>query len=146
MLLGKNRLNGYRQALKKNKVPLFDELEVQCDNFTDALEITKQLIELPEPPDGIFAVNEVTAAGALNAVKRAGLRVPEDVAIVGFTDGVVSRVTDPALTTVEQHGFKMGQLASDLLLKRINSNEAEYEPVTKVVKTNLVLRDSTCRD
>lgn len=145
LLLGRNRLNGYKAALKKYRIPFNDELVMKCDSFEDALELTTTLLELPEPPDGIFAVNEVTAAGALNMVKRAGMRVPEDVAIVGFTNGVVSQVTDPALTTVEQHGFKMGEIATEMLLDRLNSKDQEYQAITRMVKTNLILRDSTLK-
>ncbi|MFA8433189.1 MAG: LacI family DNA-binding transcriptional regulator [Marinifilaceae bacterium] len=143
MLLGQNRQKGYRQALHKAKMSVDDELIVQCDNFEDALIEVPKLLKMPNRPDGIFAVNELTAAGALNAVKQAGLRVPEDIAIIGFTDGLVSKVTDPALTTVEQHGFQVGQKATELLLERVKGGEMNYEPVTKVVKTNLILREST---
>ena len=96
-------------------------------------------------PDGIFAVNDLTAAGAMYAIKHMGYRVPEDVAICGFTDGLVSTLTDPTLTTVEQHGDRMGEIATDLLLRRINSEDELIPTTTKVIKTNLIARGSTRR-
>ncbi len=143
LLLGQNRVKGYRQALLKHKLPIDEALIVECDSYEKALEITPQLLELPTPPDAILAVNELTAAGALKAIKKKGLKVPDDVAVIGFTDGVVSRTADPELTTIDQHGFEVGKKACELLLKRIKSKEENISPKTKVIKTNLILRDST---
>ena len=143
MLLGQNRQKGYKQALLKHKIHVDENLIIKCDSYDEAILKMPDLLSLPEPPDGIFAVNELTAAGALSAVKKDGFRVPEDISIVGFTDGLVSRVTDPTLTTLEQHGFDVGLKATELLVERITEGDMEYEPVTKVVKTNLIVRGST---
>lgn len=143
MLLAQNRQKGYRQAMLKHKVPIDESLIIKCDSFDEAILKTPELLALPEPPDAIFAVNELTAAGALLMVKKSGLKVPEDISIVGFTDGVVSRITDPSLTTLEQHGFEIGLKAAELLVERISVGNMDYEPVTKVVKTNLIVRGST---
>lgn len=143
MLLAQNRQKGYKQALLKHKVSVDEDLIIKCDNYEEAIEKMPDLLSLPEPPDAIFAVNELTAAGAMLAVKKYGYRVPEDIAVVGFTDGLVSRVTDPTLTTLEQHGYEIGLKATNLLLERISNDNDDYEPVTKVVKTNLIVRGST---
>jgi len=143
MLLGQNRLKGYRQALLKHKMPIDEDLIIKCDSYEESIELTPELLKLSTPPDAIFAVNELTAAGALTAVKKVGFRVPEDISIVGFTDGLVSRTTDPNLTTLEQHGYEVGLKASELLVGRIKEGDMDYEPVTKVVKTNLIVRGST---
>jgi len=145
LIIGQKRQMGYIDALKKHKLKPNQKLIIKCDNKDKALIETNKLMKLPEPPDGIFAVNDLTAAGALYALKKLKYRVPEDVAIVGFTDGMVSTITDPTLTTVEQHGFDMGQIATKMLLRRINSYE-DYETITKIIKTNLIIRESTQRD
>lgn len=145
LIIGQKRQMGYIDALKKHKLKTDQKLIVKCDNKEIALIETHNLMKLPEPPDGIFAVNDLTAAGALYALKKLKYRVPEDVAIVGFTDGMVSTITDPTLTTIEQHGHEMGQIAAKMLLRRINSYE-EYETITKIIKTNLIIRESTQRD
>ena len=72
-----------------------------------------------------------------------GFKVPKDVSIVGFTDGLVSSITDPLLTTVSQHGFEIGKKATEILIKRINDECESSNPITEVVKTDLVVRDST---
>lgn len=145
LIIGQKRQMGYIDALKKHKLKPDQRLILKCDNKEEAIIETKKLMQLPDPPDGIFAVNDLTAAGALYSLKKIGLSVPEDVAIVGFTDGMVSTLTDPTLSTVEQHGFEMGQTATKMLLRRINSFE-DYETITKIIKTNLIIRESTQRD
>lgn len=140
--IAQKRQMGYVQALKDHHIPVDENLIIACDNQQDAKIIGRQLMEMEHRPDGIFAVNDVTAAGAMYAIKHAGFRVPEDVAVCGFTDGLISTLTDPTLTTVGQHGEEMGRIAAELLLKRVNSEES-YPTVTKVLKTNLIVREST---
>ncbi len=94
-------------------------------------------------PDGVFAVNDLTATGVLKVVKQFGFSVPDDVKVVGFSDGFVAMVTDPTLTTIDQHGFEMGKEAAQLLLNRINKTIDNYSPITKVIPTNLIAREST---
>lgn len=145
MQIAQKRQMGYIQALKDARLPIDESLIIQCDNQADAMIIGEQLMRRENKPDGIFAVNDLTAAGAMYAIKHMGYKVPEDVAICGFTDGLVSTLTDPTLTTVEQHGNKMGEIATDLLLRRINSGEELIPTTTKVIKTNLIVRASTRR-
>ena len=71
-----------------------------------------------DPPDGIFAVNDLTAAEAMRIVKHNGFRVPDDISIVGFTSGIMSDLTDPTLTSVEQHGYIVGMEAVRLIDKQ----------------------------
>lgn len=145
MQIAQKRQMGYIQALKDARIPIREDLIIQCDNQADAMIVGEQLMQKAEKPDGIFAVNDLTAAGAMYAIKHLGYKVPEDVALCGFTDGLVSTLTDPTLTTVEQHGDKMGQMATELLLRRIQSEDETIPTVTRVVKTNLIVRGSTRR-
>lgn len=145
MLIGQNRLKGYRKALKDNNIPLDERLVIECDDYDQAIIKMPDLLDLDSAPDGVFAVNELTAAGALAAIKAKGLNVPNDIALVGFTDGIVSRVTDPTLTTLVQHGRQVGLEAAKLLIKRIDEEGVKADPIIKVIKTHLVLRGSTDR-
>lgn len=140
--IAQKRQMGYLQALKDHHVPVDESLIIACDNQQDAKIIGRQLMEMENPPDGIFAVNDLTAAGAMYAIKHAGFRVPEDVAVCGFTDGLISTLTDPTLTTVGQHGEEMGRVAAEMLFKRLNADTL-YPTVTKMLKTNLIIREST---
>jgi DNA-binding LacI/PurR family transcriptional regulator len=139
------RKRGYISALEKNGIQVDDDLIIHCDTFDCALSTTRQIMNSEYPPDAIFTVNDETAVGTLNSIKRLGLNVPEDISIVGFTDGLVSSVTDPLLTTVSQHGFEIGKRAADILIRRITEDCESFTPVTEVVKTDLVIRNSTRR-
>jgi len=137
------RKRGYISALEKNGLKVDDELIIPCDSYEQALEVTRSVMGKPRPPDAVFTVNDMTAVGTLNALKSMGFRVPQDVSIVGFTDGLVSSVTDPLLTTVSQHGFEIGHKATEILIRRINEEPDSPKPITEIVKTDLVVRDST---
>jgi len=142
LTIGKNRREGYMEALRKNGIQVDESLILHCDDYEPAIEMTRELLKLPEPPDGIFAVNDWTAIGAMKAVKLEGFRVPEDIAIAGFTNSIISLVTEPSLTTVEQNGFEMGKSAAEILLRRIEGKE-EFDYQTHIISTRVVLRDST---
>ncbi len=141
--IGYLRQRGYISALEKNCIPVDDDLIIKCDTHNEALDITYKIMALTNPPDAIFAVNDLTATGVLKVLKRLQLRVPEDISVVGFTDGLVSTVTDPPMTTVSQHGFEMGQIAAKILLQRIENGMENFKPQTEVLKTDLVIREST---
>lgn len=143
LLIGQKRKAGYIKALNKYNIPVDESLIFKCDSREEALEIMEDLYQKGVNPDGIFAVNDLTATGVLRKVKQHGFRIPEDVKVVGFSDGFVANVTDPTLTTIDQHGFEMGKQAASLLLERINQTITNYSPVTKVIATNIIKREST---
>ncbi len=142
LLIGYQRQRGYISALEKNGFEVDDELIIQCDTIEQAKEQIPKLMALKNPPDAIFTVNDMTAAGAINALKKLKLKIPEDVSIIGFTDGLISTVTDPPLSTVSQHGFDIGLKAAELLLRRLDDDK-EFKPTTEVIKTELVIRGTT---
>lgn len=143
LLIGYHRQRGYISALEKNGIEVDDELIVKCDTIEDATRIIPQLMSIKNPPDGIFAVNDMTGAGTINALKKLNYRIPEDVSVIGFTDGLVSTVTDPPLTTISQHGFEIGKQAAKMLLERIKNPDSGKKPYTEVVKTTLIIRGTT---
>ena len=143
LLIGQNRVAGYKKALAEFGIPINENLIVKCDTYEDGVQETKKLLEKGIIPDGIFAVNDATAIGAMKAVKKAGYKIPDDVSVVGFTNGLISKMTDPTLTTIEQQGFLMGTVAAETLLKRISGEMDNMEPITKSLKTELVVREST---
>jgi len=145
LLIGKNRFNGYKKALEDHNMSLNPELTVFCDSYEKALTKTRKLLQSPYPPDGIFAVNDLTAMGTIKTIKDMGFRVPEDISVVGFTNWLISRFADPPLTTIDQKGYLMGTEAARLLLKRINNEggDEEARPITKLLDSELIIRDST---
>jgi len=141
--IGYQRKRGYISALEKNRISVDDSLVAHCDKFDKALEVVPQLMALDNPPDAIFCVNDLTAAATIKSLKKLGYRIPEDVSVIGFTDGLVSTVTDPALTTISQHGFHIGRRAAEILFQRIEEDASKFKPITEVIPTELVIRDST---
>jgi LacI family transcriptional regulator len=146
-----DRLRGHRDALAEHKLPFPANYIEQCPQGTveSGFHAMKNLLALPQRPDGIFANNDVLAMGAMQAIKKAGLRIPEDIAVVGFSNWFYSSIIEPPLSSVDQPGFLMGQEAAKLLLRQIEvkdkDDEAVVLPETKVLKTKLIIRESSLR-
>lgn len=148
LTISNNRLNGFKAALADNKYMIDDNLIKICGlgTYEEAEAITNELLDYRFPPDAIFANNDVAAYGAMTAIKKRGMKIPEDIAIVGFSNWRFSSLIQPALSSVTQPGFKMGQEATRLLMKQINLGKDE-EAITETIslKTNLVVRESSLK-
>ncbi len=143
VVVGNERKLGYIKALDEYRVPVRKEFVLKVEHEFEIEGKLKDLICSSNPPDGIFAVNEVYAAVAMRICTENGLKVPEDIEVIGFTDGVISQFTTPSLTTVAQHGRHMGRKALELLLDEIESQDLEYKYKTELITTDLKLRCST---
>ena len=141
--ISKNRYNGYKDALLKNGIAPDDTLAVICDNREDAEALTPQFLERPDRPDGFFAVNDDTAIGILFATKRAGLRIPDDVSICGFTNGERAIVVEPMLTTVEQRGKKVGEEAAEIIIDKVEGHIPADKIEKRIVRTKLIIRGTS---
>lgn len=139
--ISKNRKNGYLDAMRKYKIPVNDSMIKFCDTREQAIAVTPDILEEENRPDGFFAINDETASGILYACKQAGLKIPEEVSICGFTDGAIAQNTDPKLTTVEQHGEEIGESAINILIEKIEGKTEKS--ANKIVRTNLVVRGTT---
>ena len=145
LLIGKNRKAGYIQALKDNNIEVNEEIILRCDTDKHAQKCIPYLLTLQNQIDGIFAVNDLTAISAMSIIKRSGYKIPQDIAVVGFSNSVYSSMTDPPLTTVEQQGFEMGKRASKLLFDRIVSEDI-IEARAEQIKTDLIVRGSSLKE
>jgi LacI family transcriptional regulator len=101
---------------------------------------TRQLLALPKPPDAIFGVNDTTAFAAMKEIRRQGLRIPADVALVGFTDEYHATVVEPTLTSVMHPTFEIGRTAALLFLEQTKGN---VRPRQVLLATQLVIRESS---
>lgn len=137
------RLAGYREALAEHGLPIDPSLIAE-GNFHKplAFQRTRELLTLADPPTAIFAANDVSAFGVLDAVRDLGLRVPDDVSVIGFDDIPDAQTSIPALTTVRQPMREMGARATRMLLEQI-AGETQ-EPRRIELPTELIVRD-TCR-
>jgi DNA-binding LacI/PurR family transcriptional regulator len=141
--IGRDRCRGYMDELKKNGIPIDEEKitygGLEEDSRTEALH---ELLSHNKMPMAIFAVNDPVALGAYKEIKNKGLRIPQDVALVGFGNITLSSYLDPPLTTVSQFPYELGKAAADMLLRRIENPEFEMAPTTEVIRTELILRES----
>ena len=145
LLIGKNRQEGYIRALREHNISFDGNNIIRCDSMEDASVIVPQLLQRANKPDGIFAVNDLTAASAMRIINENGMRIPDDIAVVGFTSGLFSDITNPTLTSVEQNGYIIGKEAVRLLIERIEKkHKLPYQ--TKIIKTNLIIKGSTARN
>jgi LacI family transcriptional regulator len=142
--VGKLRTDGYIKAMKTNDLKVNENLILKIEDIDNFEEKIEQLIENNEI-DAIFAVNELFAVTTIKIANKHGKRVPEDISVIGFTDGIISKYSSPSISTVGQNGIKMGEKAAKMLIERLDNEEEEYEEhyKTEVIETELVIREST---
>jgi LacI family transcriptional regulator len=148
--VGKYRTQGYIAALEENNILPVPEyiLKVDDENLSEynlsnlENEVMTMMQHYPMI-DAVFAVNEIYAITALKVARKLEKNVPDDVEIIGFTDGVISRHAVPGLTTVSQHGEKIGEKAAEMLIERIENEELSNPFRTVVIETELIEREST---
>ncbi len=143
--ISKNRKEGYLEGLKDCGLEFHSELLVECNlSAEEAATATRRLLSLKNKPDAIFGINDTVAFAAMKEIKRQGLKIPDDIALVGFTDEFHSTVVEPALTSVTHPTFQMGQEAANLFFKQIATGNALTERV--VLPTELVIRESSIKN
>lgn len=142
--VGKLRTDGYIKALKTNDLKVDEDIILKIediDNFESKIDALIKNNDI----DAIFSVNELFAVTAIKIAKKHGKRVPEDISVIGFTDGIISKYSSPSISTVGQNGIKMGEKAAKMLIERLENEEEEYDEhyKTEVIETELVIREST---
>jgi LacI family transcriptional regulator len=141
-MAGHDRSEGFRLALQEKGLA-FDAVLSADGDFTEAGGYTAMQKLLPADPDAVFAANDMMAAGALRAIREAGLKVPEEIALVGFDDIPMAAQFDPPLTTIRQPIKRMGSLAVETLIEVIH--QPEMQPRRIVLQPELIVRAS-CGD
>ena len=140
-LWAQKREKGYLQALKDRHLFTDEKLIVECEDVSEVYRTTRQLV-LHSGVDGIFAANDAFAVHVLSVLRQMKCRVPEEVAVCGYGNEPSTEVTFPALTTVNKDGYRVGNIAAGLLIRRIEDKE-EVPTVTRLLKPELIVRDST---
>lgn len=144
--VGKLRTDGYTKALLDNNLDFNENLIIKIEDIENCeIKIAKLLED--RAIDAILAVNELFAVTIIKLASKLGLRVPDDLSIIAFTDGIISQYSTPTITTVSQNGEKMGQKAAKMLIDRLqlDDNFDEEIPehyVTEIIETHLILRES----
>jgi LacI family transcriptional regulator len=138
------RLDGYREALSDNNMPVIESnIFYGGLHEMDGYKSVQRMIDEDNMPDAIFAVNDPVAIGAFKKLKERGYSIPENVAIVGFSNNPITELIEPKLTTVNQPAFSMGKKAAELIIKQIESKEPFTNFMTEVLDTELIIREST---
>ncbi len=141
------RLEGYKAALRDNNVQNLDDyiIEIKNLNYTEGYLCLSRLFTLKPPPDGVFCANDDTAVGIIQGAKANGIKVPENCAVVGFSNYPVSTIVEPTLTTIDDRAIEMGQAAAKLLLQQIEDKSDFESSQTIIIETDLIVRNSTNR-
>jgi LacI family transcriptional regulator len=141
------RLNGYKAALTDNGIPVNESYIKYCSHggmiFTELEEAVKELVNMKERPDAIFSAGDRLTFSCLSVLRSMGLKTPDDIAIVGFSNSPLGELMNPSLTAVKQPAFEMGQVATELLIKMIESKRPVTEFENIVLQTEIVIRDSS---
>jgi LacI family transcriptional regulator len=151
--VGKLRTQGYLEALQNHNITPQAELILKLDdtlNYDEHLDTLEAEIETlfasNKHIDGVFAVNELYALSAMKVARKLGYKIPEDIQVVGFSDGVLAKHATPGLTTVSQHAQNMGETAANLLIDKLENElntDLDEEFQTVVIATELIEREST---
>jgi LacI family transcriptional regulator len=143
--VGKLRTDGYIKALQDNNIAFDENLIIKIEDV-DTCEITISKLLVDKVIDAVFAVNELFAVTILKTAHKMNLNVPKDLAIIAFTDGIISKYSTPTITTVSQSGIKMGKKAAEILIARLESEEDDNDEEiykTEIIETHLIEREST---
>jgi len=144
-MFSQNRKNGFIDAHRKHKLAVDNSSIVETGLLiSDGEREMEELIKNNNLPDAIFAVNDMAAIGAMKVLKKNGLKIPDDVAIVGFTETQIAQLIDPPLTSVAQPTHEMGRATALLLLDQIE-NKGIFVPQTVILNGRLNVRESSMK-
>jgi LacI family transcriptional regulator len=139
--VGALRRQGYEKALIENYIKTDKNLIVEIDEKKDFKSQIETIFK--NDIDAVFAVNEIYAAIAMRIAKEKKFEIPEDIAIIGFTDGLISEYSSPSITSIAQHGLEMGRQSGAALIERIEKESEDLKPRKIVISSDLKLREST---
>lgn len=144
-----DRFIGYKKALEKNGIRYDSKLVYTCKNvtFEEGVEFAKQIVEEHPDVDGIFVITDLVAVGVLAYFNEKGIQVPNQIAVIGFSNWFMSQVITPKLSTVDQPSYEMGVAAFTLLLEEMNCHKEgkTFIPRTIELETSIIERDSSLK-
>ncbi|RNL84925.1 LacI family transcriptional regulator [Sinomicrobium pectinilyticum] len=141
----RERKKGYLDALKDHHLPVDNDLIVSFKSlsFGEGEKATRNLLDLPQPPDAIFSANDTAAVSAIMYAKKRGIKIPEELAVIGFNDDPIASIVEPALSTVIHPAIKMGQISAQRILQHAAEEDENNSPEVTVLPTELLIRDSS---
>jgi LacI family transcriptional regulator len=143
----KERRRGYEEALKRHNIPIDEDLIIESNLKLEAgRDLGREVLSWDELPDAIFSASDYGAVGAMEVLKSSSIRIPEDIAIVGFLNESFTTFVEPSLSTVDQHGEKMGQISAQKFLDHIDKKKTSYAPSKTVLNPELIVRKSSLKN
>ncbi|MCW5910916.1 MAG: LacI family DNA-binding transcriptional regulator [Cyclobacteriaceae bacterium] len=141
-----DRLEGYKMALAKFNIPFDPSLVISNSLLSEqgGVDAAQEILTMHEKPDGIFASNDTSAVACMRQLKLAGIKIPHDIAVVGFNNDPISKVIDPNLTTVNYPGQEMGEVAAATLVNKLDQSNSPGVN-TIVLRHELIIRESSTR-
>jgi DNA-binding LacI/PurR family transcriptional regulator len=140
----RNRLKGYVDALKKHNMKISESLIIHASfSSHDVEDYTRHLFSLRQKPDAVFAINDMAAIEMMHIIRKRGLDVPKNVAILGFNNETICRFVEPTLSSIDHPAFDMGAAATEILLQQISKKEIVLEK--RLIKSRLIVRESSKR-
>ena len=144
--ISNERMDGYIAALKKYKIKVDPDLIIHCDFNQDyAYLATKELLAMKKRPDAIFTISDRMAIGAMLAIKEKGLKMPDDIGLVGFNNEPITSLVSPGISSVDQPAFELGKIAAKLFIETMHNNE-DMGHVEEILKPKLYIRESSLRN
>lgn len=143
--VSEKRTMGYLKALRKHNIPIREELILKLPFQFENENLSEKFFK-EQSFDAVLSVNEIFAIRGMRLAQKYGFRIPQDIAFVGFTDGILSKNSMPTLTSVAQHGEQMGALAAEMLIEKVEQQNEENDKgsyQTKIIKASLIEREST---
>ncbi|WP_179337241.1 LacI family DNA-binding transcriptional regulator [Winogradskyella ludwigii] len=139
------RFEGYLRALKEHNLPIDEKIILSVDDISiiQGKRMTNVLMSLKQKPDAIFAITDSAAIGVIKTLKKLNVKIPEEIAVVGFSNSLNSTIIEPKLTTVDQPGQKIGATSVKYLIEEINNHTDSHINKTIEIRSNLIIRNST---
>lgn len=144
---GKERLKGYLRALNENNIPRNDDfIKIKDFKKRSGIVFANELLENKNKPEAIFVANLDLTLGALLSIKNLGLKIPDDIAVIGFDDSDWAQILEPPLTTISQPVYDLGTTAAEMLIKNIENDNSKKEKLIVTLNTKLIERDSVIKN
>jgi LacI family transcriptional regulator len=142
----RDRYTGFRNALTDHNLPFTYDLLIIKDITEEAgMEAAARIMAMPEKPDGVFVTSDLVAAACMRSLMEYGIQVPDDIAIVGFNNDPISRLTVPAITTINYSGMEIGRVAGLQLINALAKGNTSLSAATTVVPAELIVRASSLK-
>lgn len=143
--VSEKRYAGYLKALKEHNIEIDEKIIISVDDISlqQGKRMTNILLSLKERPDAIFAITDDAAIGVIKTLKKFNIKIPDEIAVVGFSNSSHATIVEPSLTTIDQPGETMGKTAVKYLIEEIESPTEKISNKTIEIKSNLIIRDST---